>query len=221
MEFDQAGRALSRGALPNCGDHRKALFERVAGGDGQLGAMVRGQAGCRLLKLGRAHVGRGRIDQVAHFGGGRRKADVAVDLGGLGGEQDARAAFGRVVGFVAGEAVLAEQPAQRGGANLAIGQPVMAGGKRLAEPREAPWGKRGGIGDRRDDLKRVTGTGQDRELAGFLAVEIGRREQRSSRLGLVFEPFGDAVLVDKMDRVRGLAAIGLEKGGKIGHVATI
>ena len=197
------------------------MFERVAGGDGQRRAIFGGQRPCRLLELGGAHVGGGRIDQVAHVGGGGGEADGPVDLGDLGCEQDARAALGGVARLVAGEAMLAEQPAQGGGAGFAAFEPVAAGVERFAEAGEAPWGQRFCVGDGGHHFIGIAGAGKDREPARVLAVESGGGEQCAARGGLTLEPVGGARFVDQMDRMRGLAAIGLEKGGKIGHVATI
>ena len=65
----------------------------------------------RIGKLGRPHVGGGRVDQVADQRGGFGKAHGFGDGGGFGAEQHARA--GVALGLlVAGEAVLGEQPAQ-------------------------------------------------------------------------------------------------------------
>ena len=111
------GRALARRAAPDRGDHRKALVERVAVRDLDLGAAVVAERADRGFELGRAEVGGGGVDEVAdERGRAAPRATMRSMRRGVGGEQDARAGAGVGLGAIAVEAVLGEQPAERGDA---------------------------------------------------------------------------------------------------------
>jgi hypothetical protein len=93
--------------------------------------------------------------------------------------------------------VLGEQPAERGDAGRAVGEAIGARGKRLAQPREAPWRQRVDLGDGGDDFEGVAVAGEDGELERGLALEAQRVEQRPARRGLALAPFGEARFVDR------------------------
>jgi hypothetical protein len=107
--------------------------------------------------------------------------------------------------------ILAEQPAERGGANRA-GDAIGAGGKRLGELGERPHAGRGGDDDRLHLLVGVDGV-----VAG-LAGEALRGERRADARRLGGEPRVIGVGRDQGDGAGGLAAVGLEQG--IGHVSS-
>ena len=67
-------------------------------------------------------------------------------------------------------------------------------------------------------ISKLLVAGEDRELVR-LALEAQRIEQGAARRGLALAPVGDARLVDEVDRLRGLAAVGAKEGGEVGHGA--
>ena len=129
FQLDQARGALGGGAAADRSDQRIASGEFLARCDGELRAGAPGEVGDGFLELGRAEVGRWRIDEVADERGGLGKAHRGVDPGRFAGDEDARPAFGIVLLRAVGvEAVLGEKPAERRLAGLPVRELVRAVG---------------------------------------------------------------------------------------------
>ncbi len=166
------------------------------------------------LQLRRPHVVGRRVDQIADQRYRARQRHRLVDPRRIGAQQDTPLR-GLAAAAVAVEAVLREQPAERGRAGRAFGQAVGAVGKFGGDRGEIPWAGIFGLRQHSAPLVALV-AGDQREFAG-LAVEAGRRRCRAEALGLRRHPFVEPTRVDDMEDVRGLAAIGQEQRGEIGH----
>ena len=110
--------SISRGSRARSAARPTAWMSGVAGAeilsarDGRLAAGPPGDRGHRVLQLLGTYVLGRRVDQVAHPGGGGGGLEGGLDRGGVGEQEGARAVVLRRL--VPGEAVLGEEPADRG-----------------------------------------------------------------------------------------------------------
>ena len=218
FEFDQPGRALAAGGLADGVDHRIARGQRIAARDGEHRREAIGEHRRFGFQLSGAEVGRADIDEIAHLGGGLGEPHGLVDPRGVAGEEDAWSL--RLACLVAFEPVLTEQPAEPRRANVAVAQPIGPLGQDLALRRNPPRRAFGFVAyqQRRPVIGRIAG--QDGAIAR-LAADLLRANHRADARRLRAQPIGKAIGVDDIDRARGLAAIGLEEGGEVGHSAGI
>lgn len=207
FELDQPWRALLDRRLSNRVDQRIAGGKRVAAGDGDARLMIARQPFGGGFQLGGAEVARAGIDEIAHPAGRGGEAQGLLDTCGVLRQEDARA--GVVRPAIAIEAILAEQPAERGGADRTA-DAIGAGGERLGELRQRPDVGCGGDDDRLHVLVGVDG------VAAGLAGEALRGERGADAWRLGGEPCVIGVGRDQRDGAGGLAAVGLEQG--VGHI---
>ena len=117
---------------------------------------------------------------------------------------------------VAVEPILAEQPAEHGRAGPASGDAIGALGQALRRLGEAPGAQLVDIGDAERGRPAVALAGQDGELIA-LALEALRLGGMAHPRRLRLQPGLEALLVDELERGRGLALVGLKEGREISH----
>lgn len=111
-------------------------------------------------------------------------------------------------------------PAEFGGATLAIGEAVAAGGKQAGQFGEAPTRQRGGVGDgnhHAPGIGRIAG--QDR-AALRLTLKLLGMNRAADALGLLRQPRLEFAAVEKVNGSCRLPLIWLEQCGEIGHTAS-
>ena len=218
FQLDQARRAVLRRRLPDGVDHRIAGGERIAARDGDGRAMRGGERIGLRLQFGGAEIAGAGVDQVADMCGGGGDAHRLVDRADLAGQQHARPGGVRLA--VTREAMLREQPAQpRRAGRAAVRQPVRSLRQRVAQRRDPPRRVERFVAHQqhRPFVRRLAG--QDRAVAGAPGHLAGHDRGAHARR-LRGEPAGERVGMDDVDVTRGLAAIGLQQGGEVGHRAT-
>ena len=212
------GRAPVRSGPPDRGDQWIAFVEILAGGHSDLGAEPLGLLANRLLELGGTEVAGRRVDEVADERRRLGKPDGRIDPCRFGGEQHARSAFRFVLLRAIGvEAMLGEQPAERGRTGIALRKLVLPFGQALAELGQAPGRELARIGHRRDDFELFAFARQDDVGVTGLPVEALRLHQGAILGRAGFRPILEARLVDEVDRMGFLAAVGDEQGREVGH----
>ena len=210
-EFDQAGCTLRRGGDADRVDHRIVAGQRLPLRHRDLRAEAAGEFGDFMFQLGGAEIAGRGVDQIADLRGGRRDAHGFLDMRGVAGQEDALP--GRLAGLVAGEAILAEQPAERGGTGVDPLRSVDALRQYLRKSGKCPGRVR--IGDGGDDLP-VAFPGDD-QVRARLAREARGGGLGANRLGLVMQPCPKVIRRDRGDGARILAAIGLQQKREVGR----
>ena len=189
-QLDQARRALARGGAADGVDHRIAFGQRIALHDGEARAAIVGDLLGRGGEFGRAQVGGGRIDEIAHQRDRLGEPHRLVDPRGIGGQQDAlRDRLG--IAAVAIEAVVGEQPAERGGAGIAIGEADSALGQARRPRRRDPTARLRRARRRRADHSSGLPPGSSANSPG-LPREARGGDRGAHALGLAAQPFVEA-----------------------------
>ena len=171
----------------------------------------------RVGQFRRAEVPRRRVHQIADEGDRPGQVYRRVDPGRLARQQHARAdRIGRLT--IAIEAMLGEQPAERGLARPLAGQAVGRVRQLARERGQVPRPE--GLAGAGDDAPAAIGLGQD-QVRVRLCFERRGRDQRAGGGGQAGEQRWKLFLADEADRVRGLAAIGAEEGGEVGHAPAL
>ena len=214
VQFDHARRVAARGGAADPVDHRKAALQSVAAGYLELGAVGLGDQLRLVLQLGRAHVLRRGVDQIADQGNGGGFGQNGVDRLDVLRQKHARP-FLAWFGEIAVKAVLAGHPAEQGRARFTPGAAVGSGGQDFGQLGHAPARQAFRIGHPGDG-EPVLAVRQDRMGIAF-AFELLRGHcgalHRRQALDEGFETF----LVDKVDCGGLLAAVGLDQGVLVCH----
>ena len=114
--------------------------------------------------------------------------------------------------------MLGQKPAERGFSGRPLRQAVGTFGERVGKLGEAPGGQRIDIGDGGDDVELVRAVARNHGgLEGRLSVEPLGGEEIAARLRLALQPVGKAALVDQVNRMGLLAAVGNEQRSEVGH----
>src|SRR4051794_15101724 len=196
FEFNEARRSVRGGSGADRSDERIAFVEIVAGCYAYFCGTPLPFLSRSSFQLGGPEISGWRVHEIANERRRISQPYCLIDLRRFPCHEDARTTLRLFLfGTIVVEAVLREEPAERGSAGLAVRKLVSPFGQALAEFRKAPRGERAGILDRAHHLE-ISSARKERERKGVSAVEAMGIEQGPILGWPTFQPRREAVFVD-------------------------